>query len=59
MSLSTLKRWFTEKGMTKRLLEVIRDDTSDIFEATGNELSGSGADIQKNSSSIEVRSVYL
>ena len=45
--------------MTKRLLEAIRDDTSDIFEAIGNELSGSGADIQKNSSSIEVKSVYL
>ena len=41
MSLSTLKRWFTEKGMTKRLLEAIRDDTSDIFEAIGNELFGS------------------
>ena len=58
-SLSTLKRWFREKGMTKRPLEAIRDGTSDIFEAIGNELSGSGADIQKNSSVIEVKSVYL
>ena len=45
MSLSTLKRWLREKGMTKRPLEAIQDDTPDIFEAIGDELSGSGADI--------------
>ena len=39
MSFSTLKRWFREKGMRKRPLEAIRNDTSDIFEDV------SGADI--------------
>ena len=45
MNLSTLKRWFREKGMIKRPLEAIRNDTSDILEAVRDELSGSGADI--------------
>ena len=45
MSLSTLKRWIREKGMRKRPLEAIRNDTSDLFEAVRNELSGCGADI--------------
>ena len=45
MSFSTLKRWFREKGMRKRPLEAIRNDTSDIFENVRDELSGSGADI--------------
>ena len=45
MSLSTLKRWLRKKGMRKRPLEAMRSDTSDIFEAVSDELSGSGADI--------------
>ena len=45
MSLLTLKKWLREKGMRKRPLEAIRNDTSDIFEAVGDELSRSGADI--------------
>ena len=45
MSLSTLKRWIREKGMRKRPLEAIRNDTSDLFEAVRNEPSGCGADI--------------
>ena len=32
VSLSTLKRWVRKKGMRKRPLEAIRNDTSDIFE---------------------------
>ena len=32
MSLSTLKRWFREKGVRQHPLEAIRNDTSDIFE---------------------------
>ena len=43
-SLSTLKRWLMKKGMRKHPLEAIRNDTSDIFETVGNELSGSGVD---------------
>ena len=42
MSLWTLKRWLREKGMGKRPLGAIRNDTSDIFEAVRDELSGSG-----------------
>ena len=45
MSLSTLKIWLRKKGMRKHPLEAIRNDTSDIFEAVRDELSGSGADI--------------
>ena len=45
MSLSTLKRWLRKKGMRKRPLEAIQNDTSDIFEAVRDGLSGSGADI--------------
>ena len=45
MTLSTLKRWLREKGMRKRPLEAIRNDTSDIFEAVRDEISGSGGDI--------------
>ena len=33
MSFSTLKKWLREKGIRKHPLEVIRNDTSDIFEA--------------------------
>ena len=40
-----LKKWLREKGMRKRPLEAIRNDTSDIFEAFRDELSGSGAEI--------------
>ena len=42
MSLSTLKRWLRKKEMRKHPLEAIRNDTSDIFEAVRDELSGSG-----------------
>ena len=45
MSFSTLKRWLREKGMRKCPLEAIRNDTSDMFEAVRDELSGSGTDI--------------
>ena len=45
MSLSSLKRWLREKEMKRSPLEAIRNDTSDIFEAVRDELSGSGADI--------------
>ena len=45
MNLSTLKRWLREKGMRKCPLEIIRNDTSVIFEAVRDEVSGSGADI--------------
>ena len=33
---------FSEEGVTKCQLEVVRNDTSDTFEAVGDELSGSG-----------------
>ena len=61
MSLSTLKRWLRKKGMRKRMLEAIRNDTSDIFEAVRDELSGSGADIgyRRIHKNIEVKRVYL
>ena len=31
---------FSEEGVTKRQLEVLRNDTSDTFEAVGDKLSG-------------------
>ena len=45
MSLSTLKKWFREKGMKKLPLEALRNDTCDIFEDVGDELSKSGTEI--------------
>ena len=45
ISLSTLKRWLRKKGMGKRPLKAIRNDTSDTFEAFGDEFSGSWTDV--------------
>ena len=41
---STLKRWLREKGMRKRPLKAIRNDSSNIFEAVRDEHSGNGED---------------
>ena len=41
MSTSTLKRWLKEKAMRKHPVEASLIDTSDIFEAVRDELSGS------------------
>ena len=45
ISLSTLKRWFREKGIRRRPIAEIRSDQNDVRQAVQEELSGSGSGI--------------